>query len=222
MDERYQRRWDIHMMPDYCWSLKRNVPDLNHSRKSWKRKFLPSRFDFIWLQGLCLFDNTVFLFNVIILYPLSSKEKEICIKCSFSFWSLSFSIHRTQHCDAEEIPFEENHNHLGQKLRYTLPLIEDIAQRLQINRSTISETTNAITHLLDCNSKKITVNLEVSQNLVILQKNILTCGIKFFAFLESLQKSDLKKDVRCKTNLGTLNFVDLYYKSPVLAIKSIY
>ena len=41
MEERYQGRWDVHMMADYCWSLKRNCPDTKHSRKSYKRKFLP-------------------------------------------------------------------------------------------------------------------------------------------------------------------------------------
>ena len=42
MEERYQGRWDMHMMADYCWSLKRDAPGLNHSRKCRKRKFLPS------------------------------------------------------------------------------------------------------------------------------------------------------------------------------------
>ena len=41
MEERYQGRWDIKMIPDYCWNLKRDVPDSKHSRKSQKRKFLP-------------------------------------------------------------------------------------------------------------------------------------------------------------------------------------
>ena len=33
LEERYQGRWDIHMMADYCWSLKIDVPDLNQSKK---------------------------------------------------------------------------------------------------------------------------------------------------------------------------------------------
>ena len=41
MEERYQGRWDIKMMADYCWNLKRDEPDIEHSRKSRKRKFLP-------------------------------------------------------------------------------------------------------------------------------------------------------------------------------------
>ena len=40
MEERYQGRWDIKMMADYCWNLKGDVPDSKHSRKSRKRKFL--------------------------------------------------------------------------------------------------------------------------------------------------------------------------------------
>ena len=41
LEECYQGRWDTHMMADYCWSLKRDVSYLNHSRRSQKRKFLP-------------------------------------------------------------------------------------------------------------------------------------------------------------------------------------
>ena len=41
MEERYQGRWDVHMMADYCWSIKRDSPQVEHSRKSYKRKFLP-------------------------------------------------------------------------------------------------------------------------------------------------------------------------------------
>ena len=41
MEERYQGRWYIKMMADYCWNLKREVPYSNHSRKSRKLKFLP-------------------------------------------------------------------------------------------------------------------------------------------------------------------------------------
>jgi len=40
MEERYQGRWDQHMMADYCWNLLRDYPDLHHSRKSYKRQFL--------------------------------------------------------------------------------------------------------------------------------------------------------------------------------------
>ncbi|RLU16501.1 hypothetical protein DMN91_010569 [Ooceraea biroi] len=36
----YQGRWDVHMMADYCWSLKRNESTMNdHSRKSQRRSF---------------------------------------------------------------------------------------------------------------------------------------------------------------------------------------
>ena len=85
------------------FSLKRDVPDLNHSRKSRKRKFLPFWFNFIWLQGLYLFDNAFLLFNLIILCLFFSKEKETRIKCPVDFLSLSFLTHRTLHCDSEDI-----------------------------------------------------------------------------------------------------------------------
>ncbi|GFU97438.1 uncharacterized protein TNCV_1912931 [Trichonephila clavipes] len=39
MEERYQGRWDSHMMADYCWSLQQDLPKVVHSRKSYKRSF---------------------------------------------------------------------------------------------------------------------------------------------------------------------------------------
>ena len=41
VEERYQGRWDIKMMVDYCWNKKRDNPDSEHSTKSQNRKFLP-------------------------------------------------------------------------------------------------------------------------------------------------------------------------------------
>ena len=42
MVKRYQGRWSINMMADYCWCLKRDsVQDTRYSRKSKKRKFTP-------------------------------------------------------------------------------------------------------------------------------------------------------------------------------------
>lgn len=40
MEERYQGRWDRHMMADYCWGMQRDLSTAHHSRKSRKRKFL--------------------------------------------------------------------------------------------------------------------------------------------------------------------------------------
>ena len=44
MEERYQGRWDNHMMVDYCWSLQCDCFDITHSRQSRKRRFQPSMF----------------------------------------------------------------------------------------------------------------------------------------------------------------------------------
>ena len=41
MEERDQGRWNINMITDYCWSIKRDCLDAKHTRKSRKRKFLP-------------------------------------------------------------------------------------------------------------------------------------------------------------------------------------
>ena len=40
MEERYQGRWDVHMMADYCWTLIRDCTEQSHRRKSYKRTFL--------------------------------------------------------------------------------------------------------------------------------------------------------------------------------------
>ena len=41
MEDRYQGRWDIHMMADYCWNIQRDCTGSLYSRRSTKRKFLP-------------------------------------------------------------------------------------------------------------------------------------------------------------------------------------
>ncbi|XP_076804583.1 uncharacterized protein LOC143448650 [Clavelina lepadiformis] len=40
MEERYQGYWDVNMLADYCWCLKRDLPNTTHRRKSLKRHFL--------------------------------------------------------------------------------------------------------------------------------------------------------------------------------------
>ena len=37
METRYQGGWDARMMADYCWSIKRDKPNVNHSRQSRKK-----------------------------------------------------------------------------------------------------------------------------------------------------------------------------------------
>lgn len=39
MEERYQGRWNSHMMADYCWSLQRDCPQKSYNRKAYKRCF---------------------------------------------------------------------------------------------------------------------------------------------------------------------------------------
>ena len=39
VEERYQGRWDRHMMDDYCWCLQRDGPNDPHHRKSYKQRF---------------------------------------------------------------------------------------------------------------------------------------------------------------------------------------
>ena len=40
IEERFQGRWDSHMMANYCWTLIRDCTEQSHSRKSYKRTFL--------------------------------------------------------------------------------------------------------------------------------------------------------------------------------------
>ena len=42
MEERYRGYWDISMLADYCWCLKRDFPNSTHKWKSLKRHFLSS------------------------------------------------------------------------------------------------------------------------------------------------------------------------------------
>ena len=41
MEKRYQRKWNVSMIADYCWNLIRESSDFQHSRQSKKRKLLP-------------------------------------------------------------------------------------------------------------------------------------------------------------------------------------
>ena len=40
MEERYQGRWDVTFLADYCWCLKRDVVAIQHRRKSLNRPFI--------------------------------------------------------------------------------------------------------------------------------------------------------------------------------------
>ena len=40
MEERYQGRWNINMLADYSWCLKRDIPVPQHKRKALKRPFV--------------------------------------------------------------------------------------------------------------------------------------------------------------------------------------
>ena len=40
MEERYQGKWDAHIMSGYCWTLIRDCTEQSYRRKSCKRTFL--------------------------------------------------------------------------------------------------------------------------------------------------------------------------------------
>ena len=39
METRYQGRWDVNMMAEFCWNLKRDIPKENRKRKSLNQSF---------------------------------------------------------------------------------------------------------------------------------------------------------------------------------------
>jgi hypothetical protein len=39
MEQRYQGRWNVNIMVDYCWTLRRDESQAAHKRKSSKRSF---------------------------------------------------------------------------------------------------------------------------------------------------------------------------------------
>ena len=41
METRYQGRWDVSMMADYCWCLKRDCVSNEVAIKAKRRKFMP-------------------------------------------------------------------------------------------------------------------------------------------------------------------------------------
>lgn len=43
METRYQGRWNVNMMADYCWSLKRDIPDNIHKKTTPRRNFIAKR-----------------------------------------------------------------------------------------------------------------------------------------------------------------------------------
>ena len=40
MEERYQGRWDVNFLADYCWCLKRDTVAAEYRRKILKRSFI--------------------------------------------------------------------------------------------------------------------------------------------------------------------------------------
>jgi len=39
MEKRYQGKWTSSMLAEYCWTLKRDVPEANYRRKSYSSTF---------------------------------------------------------------------------------------------------------------------------------------------------------------------------------------
>jgi hypothetical protein len=43
MEKRYQGRWNVNMMRDYCWTRHREIPETSHKRKSKIHSFAGKR-----------------------------------------------------------------------------------------------------------------------------------------------------------------------------------
>ncbi|CAH2083922.1 unnamed protein product [Euphydryas editha] len=52
MDERYKGRWNVHMMSDYCWSLKLDLPRVSHAKKIIKKIIFGGFKYFLWYSFL--------------------------------------------------------------------------------------------------------------------------------------------------------------------------
>ena len=54
MEEKYQGRWDINILSDYCCYLKRDIPAPQHERKSLKRPFISAQAEISTVVFYCL------------------------------------------------------------------------------------------------------------------------------------------------------------------------
>jgi hypothetical protein len=43
IERKYQGRWNVNMMGDYCWTLHREIPEISHKRKNNIRSFAGNR-----------------------------------------------------------------------------------------------------------------------------------------------------------------------------------
>ena len=137
----------------------------------------------------------------------SARKRKRIFEFSY-FWSLSFPTHRTLYCDKVETSFEENHYHLGHKLRCTLPLIQDISQeseattehvllkKLFLKISQYSQENNCVKSPFNKVAGLQTwwpvQTLNFFKILSSCRKISWHDWIKWIVFLESAQKSDLE------------------------------
>ena len=80
VEERYQGKWDRHMLADYCWSIKRDCPGIVYKRKSYKRQF----FSLIQVLTSNLYLSKLFLHVKVDCLPLFS----MALMCKY--YSLDF------------------------------------------------------------------------------------------------------------------------------------
>ena len=69
MEERCQGRWDINMLADYCWCLKRDISVSQRKRKTLKRSLLVFKTLFVYMhlyfnQPLNVTEKVIFGINV--------------------------------------------------------------------------------------------------------------------------------------------------------------
>ncbi|CAG9834269.1 unnamed protein product [Diabrotica balteata] len=74
MERRYQGRWNVNMIADYCWMLKRDDPQRVHSRKSNKRSFDGKQKRYY--KNMSLKRNILSSIKNRVLFKEASKEKD--------------------------------------------------------------------------------------------------------------------------------------------------
>ena len=85
MEKRYQGYWDINMLADYCWCLKRDLPNSTHRRKIFEETFLViinrvlSKYHHVSRNTCCVIVllKTLLLF-CLLLFVSTEPSKHIC------------------------------------------------------------------------------------------------------------------------------------------------
>lgn len=95
MEDRYQGRWNMHMMADYCWNLQRDWRNKIHSRSLLYYFSFQLWFHFIMLKK-AYFSRYSVIINVFIFYTCPWNIEEINRLCILKIFVLLCESHTTR------------------------------------------------------------------------------------------------------------------------------